>query len=73
MSLNARVDMIGGGMFGSINTSVPSSSMRSGADDDDDVVPNGLVRRGNDHSEEADVRRKEREGEEWGMAMEMEL
>lgn len=77
MSLNARSGMIGGGMFGAINTSVPSSSMRSGADDDDDdehdIPPKKGGSGGKSSSEEAEDRRKTREGEEWGMAMEMEL
>lgn len=72
MSLNARSGMIGGGMFGGINTSRPSSSIRSGADDDDDVRP-VKGKGGKSSSEEAEERRKGREGEEWGMAMEMEL
>ena len=69
-------------MFGAMNTSVPNSSVRSGAladdEDDEDVGGgsgngNGYVVRGKSSSEEADERRKGREGEEWGMAMEMEL
>ena len=70
LSLTARTGMIGGGMFGSINTVVQSSSIRSGADDDDDDL---VLNRGKSSSEEAEERRKAREGEEWGMAMEMEL
>lgn len=74
LSLKARAGMIGGGMFGAINRSVPSSSMRSGADEDDEeLLPNGTTGRGKSSSEEAEERRKGREGEDWGMAMEMEL
>lgn len=65
-------------MFGAMHTSVPSSSVRSGAmaDDEDEDGRSGFggARRGKSSSEEADERRKGREGEEsWGMAMEMEL
>lgn len=35
LSLKARTGLVGGGMFGAINTSVRSSSVRSGAIDDD--------------------------------------
>lgn len=62
-------------MFGAINTSVPNSSVRSGVlgDDEDEDDSRVAGRRGKSSSEEADERRKGREGEEWGMAMEMEL
>jgi len=64
-------------MFGPINTSVRSSSVRSGAadlpEDEEDVPLSGDNRGGKSSSEEAEERRKGREGEEWGMAMEMEL
>ena len=72
MTLKARAGMIGGGMFGGINTLMPSSSIRSGADDDDDIASN-RDNRGKSSSEEVEERRKRREGEDWGMAMEMEL
>lgn len=57
-------------MFGAINTSVPSSSVRSGAMADDEEEDD--AGRGKSSSEEAEERRG-REGEDWGMAMEMEL
>jgi hypothetical protein len=81
--------MIGGGMFGNtVNTSIRSSSIRSGADDlpeeeddeDEDDDYSDLHGNGHGHghrekssSEEAEEARKAREGEEWGMAEEMEL
>jgi hypothetical protein len=72
LSLKARAGLVGGGMFGAINTSVPSSSVRSGAMADDEEEED-TAGRGKSSSEEADERRKGREGEDWGMAMEMEL
>lgn len=78
MSLKARAGLVGGGMFGAMHTSVPSSSVRSGAmadDEEEDASSPGMngLGRGKSSSEEADERRKGREGEDWGMAMEMEL
>ena len=88
MSLTSRAGLVGGGMFGSfgktLDLSMPSSSVRSGAlgDDEDEGHSSGGGRngsakgsrgRGKSSSEEAEERRKGREGEEWGMAMEMEL
>lgn len=76
MSLKSRQGLVGGGMFGnSINFAVPSSSVRSGAmaDDEEEEELRGTNSRGKSSSEEAEERRKGREGEEWGMAMEMEL
>ena len=70
LSLKARAGLVGGGMFGAINTSVPSSSVRSGAMADDEEEDD--AGRGKSSSEEAEERRG-REGEDWGMAMEMEL
>ncbi|CAD6574640.1 MAG: hypothetical protein TREMPRED_001187 [Tremellales sp. Tagirdzhanova-0007] len=73
-SLKTRAGMIGGGMFGgTISTSVQSSSIRSGADDDEDLPPIRGSGGGQSSSEEAEDRRRGREGEDWGMAMEMEL
>lgn len=71
LSLKARAGLVGGGMFGAMNTSVPNSSVRSGALADDEEEEEGV--RAKSSSEEADERRKGREGEDWGMAMEMEL
>ena len=77
LSLKARAGLVGGGMFGAINTSMPSSSVRSGAMADDEDENDSLGTRGGSRakssSEEAEERRRAREGEEWGMAMEMEL
>jgi hypothetical protein len=76
MPMSVRASLVGGGMFGAKkHTAVPNSSVRSGAlaDDEDDEYPLSPVGRGKSSSEEADERRKGREGEEWGMAMEMEL
>jgi len=74
LSLKARAGLVGGGMFGAINTSVPSSSVRSGAmADDEEEDDSSGVGRGKSSSEEAEERRRGREGEDWGMAMEMEL
>ena len=61
-------------MFGgAISTSVRSSSIRSGADDDEDLPPIRGNGGGQSSSEEAEDRRRGMEGEEWGMAMDMEL
>jgi len=74
LSLKARAGLVGGGMFGAINTSVPSSSVRSGAmADDEEEDDSSGAGRGKSSSEEAEERRRGREGEDWGMAMEMEL
>ncbi|ORX38291.1 hypothetical protein BD324DRAFT_620292 [Kockovaella imperatae] len=80
LSLKSRGG-VGGGMFGPINTAMPSSSVRSGAmaDDEEELSSEGRGDgssprgRGKSSSEEVEERRKNREGEEWGMAMEMEL
>ncbi|KAK8854584.1 hypothetical protein IAR55_003323 [Kwoniella newhampshirensis] len=78
MPLYLKAGMVGGGMFGAINTAVPSSSVRSGAadlpeDDEEGEEDDGWGRGKKGSSEEAEERRKN-EGEEWaGMAMEMEL
>ena len=81
LSLKARAGLVGGGMFGALNTARPSSSVRSGVmdeEEDDDEIGGreGREERTRDmksSSEEAEERRKGREGEDWGMAMEMEL
>ena len=80
LSLKSRGG-VGGGMFGPINTAMPSSSVRSGAVADDEQEDesgrddgSSPRRRGKSSSEEVEERRKARKGEEeWGMAMEMEL
>lgn len=61
-----KTGMVGGGMFG-VRTQVPSSSVRSGA---------GVAEEEGAKEEEdgwGDIKEDKREGEEWGMAMEMEL
>lgn len=84
LSLQSRAGMIGGGMFGAgVHSTVRSSSVRSGAaddlpeeDDDYDEAEDGYEAddpRAKSSSEEADERRRTREGEEYGMAEEMEL
>lgn len=73
-SLKSRTGLVGGGMFGAIHTVRPSSSVRSGAmGDDEDEGVSEREARGKSSSEEAEDRRKAGDGEDWGMAMEMEL
>jgi hypothetical protein len=63
--------MIGGGMFGRQSGSfkMPDSSLRGGANDDDDELEFGLGsrHRGKSSSEEADERRRDDEGFEIGV------
>ncbi|WRT68639.1 uncharacterized protein IL334_005617 [Kwoniella shivajii] len=76
-----KAGLIGGGMFGTVHTAVPSSSVRSGAADllEDEEEEDWANVRGKSSSEEADAKRNasgsgEGEGDGWnGMAMEMEL
>ncbi|KAE8541833.1 hypothetical protein D1P53_002006 [Cryptococcus gattii VGV] len=64
-----KTGMVGGGMFG-VRTQVPSSSVRSGAgvaeEDEEEEVKE-------EEDGWGDIKEDKREGEEWGMAMEMEL
>ena len=64
---------VGGGMFKPMNMTVPSSSMRSGAYDEDDLPPATHAGRGKSGSKEAEERAKGGDGEDYGMAMDMEL
>lgn len=69
-----KTGMVGGGMFGGgmfgVRTQVPSSSVRSGAgvaeEDEEEEVKE-------EEDGWGDIKEDKREGEEWGMAMEMEL
>ncbi|KAL7422380.1 hypothetical protein Q5752_003026 [Cryptotrichosporon argae] len=77
LSLSSRIGMIGGGMFGkTVRTEVPSSNVRGGpadADDDDDLDLAGPRRGMGIAAAAAAARRKDEDGEEWGVAMDMEL
>lgn len=74
MSLTARTGLIGGGMFaGGINHAPAESSLRSGARISEDEARAAKKRSGKSSSEEAEDRRKNLDGEDWGMAMDMEL
>ncbi|OWT38170.1 hypothetical protein C362_04036 [Cryptococcus neoformans Bt1] len=64
-----KTGMVGGGMFG-VRTQVPSSSVRSGAGVAEEDEEEGAKE---EEDGWGDIKEDKREGEEWGMAMEMEL